>query len=273
MGYCPVCHGSFQEFKIIDRYTLLKCTGCRIVKLQEDNQDQTEMTHCNHVNDQQDSFKYFSYPHLYYKYESVFRHFFSERVKRLHSAGLKRKGVILDVGCGYGFFVKYCCEKGYLGKGLDMNEAFVSFAKKSLHLGDTLCTPAEEYCPESRANAVVSCDVLEHCKNPTAFVGALKKMLLPSGLLYLQVPYTLGFHIPNNCGYGLPYHIWHFTPRSLTALLEKQGFVIRKWWTGSAGVIHHLEMKRPYILFALQSGFANVVKRGVRLQILAQLHA
>ncbi|HOU36490.1 MAG TPA: methyltransferase domain-containing protein, partial [Candidatus Omnitrophota bacterium] len=77
-------------------------------------------------------------------------------------------------------------------------------------------------------------DVLEHIRDPRAFLTEIHRILKPDGILYLAMPDFSGLHYRvmrmiayfNHKNYFvLPHHIFHFTPQTLEKLLHEAGFV------------------------------------------------
>jgi hypothetical protein len=70
--------------------------------------------------------------------------------------------------------------------------------------------------------------VLEHVVNPEIYVTKIKERLKPEGCLILEVPnfnsWTRKMTGKFWFGLDLQYHISFFSPESLTAMLERQGF-------------------------------------------------
>jgi ubiquinone/menaquinone biosynthesis C-methylase UbiE len=80
----------------------------------------------------------------------------------------------------------------------------------------------------NKYDAVLMSHVLEHIKDPVDFVNGLKKILKKNGILmFIQTNY-LGI-IPKVQGsdwyaWVPDQHYWHFSPKGLTAFLDKMGF-------------------------------------------------
>ena len=72
--------------------------------------------------------------------------------------------------------------------------------------------------------------VLEHIKNPSAFLQRLSLLLSKNGVFIFEVPNrdSLGFRLTRKQWFHLdtPRHLYHFNQRSLKQLLNQQGLKI-----------------------------------------------
>jgi 2-polyprenyl-3-methyl-5-hydroxy-6-metoxy-1,4-benzoquinol methylase len=163
-----------------------------------------------------------------------------ELVKRLRSEShrvdfvrkIKTHGRILDIGCGYGYFLAACREKGFEVCGLDVSPWAVDYASKKLGLqvviGDTKATDF----PRSSFDIITMWHTLEHTDNPVEVLEVTAGWLKPDGIIAIDVPNyesTDAIAMKDKwIGWQLPYHLWHFSPKSLFLLLEKTGFLIKR---------------------------------------------
>jgi len=175
------------------------------------------------------------YPEQYYGKENVrfnavfermIRWFRKRRADVLHNR--VPRGPVLDVGCGRGMMLSYMRELGYEAHGLELSETAAHHARKVLKLevsaGDFLTSPHEK----NRYNAVIFCHTLEHFANPSASIARAYELLKPGGVLWIAVP-NFGswqarlfgrywFHV------DAPRHYFHFTVKSLDAILQRHRF-------------------------------------------------
>ncbi|HJO62794.1 MAG TPA: methyltransferase domain-containing protein [Desulfobacterales bacterium] len=278
MNICLICQANLQLLRNVYNYRLVECTNCGVIQLVDSEVNQVEFIRNTRLrNDQwrnenpQMGCDYYSFPEYMEKYQPIFHHFFNQRLQRLRSYGMQTDGGILDAGCGFGFFVKHCIDSGIRAAGIDIEPNCVEYAKNHLKLINIHHGTIEDFNQNGQKyNAIVSCDVLEHCLDPMAFMEACKKLLLPKGLLYVQVPNVIGIRVPYGYSLGLPYHIWHYNPKSLKYLFRVNGFKILNYWTGTSGVISQREKKQGNFLFRLKTTIASIFKIGVRLQMMGR---
>lgn len=153
----------------------------------------------------------------------------------------KKGGNLLDVGCGVGLFLESMIETARFKwnlYGVDINERLIREAKirlsrkvSNLSLGGLTSLSFRKYF----FDCVTCFDVLEHDSQLESTLKEIRKILKSSGLLIIQSPNQFSV-MAYLCGatwdwWAIPDHIFHFNPRSLSFILEKQGFHIRKLYT------------------------------------------
>lgn len=142
---------------------------------------------------------------------------------------LPGKGRLLDIGCGYGHFVRIMQNRGWAASGIEPSERTSAYAlSRGLDVDRTVIEDVS--FPENSFDAITAFYVLEHLFDPLAALNKIRKLLKPGGVLVLRVPHTtpivkvLGrIGIKNNL-YDLPFHLYDFSPDTITRLLEKAGF-------------------------------------------------
>jgi len=159
----------------------------------------------------------------------------------------KKDGSILDVGCGYGLFLKQMRECGFDVMGIEQVPGAVEFIESNMKLPVFHGTAEAFFCLRSRKYDVISyLNVLEHVRNPKLLLTSAFEALSTDGLLVLCVPDSqvqlaigrlrkrLGCKDPFLMSHrrvamvaiGPPHHLTSFTPKSIRRLLELVGFEI-----------------------------------------------
>jgi SAM-dependent methyltransferase len=137
-----------------------------------------------------------------------------------------RTGQLLDVGSGTGTFVNEMKQNGWQVTGLEPDTDARAVAKKLYHaeLEDTsqfYQLPAESF------DAITLWHVLEHVHELSLYVQHLKVLLKEKGKLFIAVPnYTskdADIYKEYWAAYDVPRHLYHFSPRSMQVLMEKNG--------------------------------------------------
>jgi len=152
-------------------------------------------------------------------------------VKKLLS--YKKKGTVLDIGCSQGFFLKFCKDEGLEPFGVEMSPEARAFARQKLDL-NYMYEDFDSACfTEKSLDAVTLWSVLEHFHHPDKVLQQVRGILKDDGVLIIQVPNIESAQAKKYGnrwgGIDAPRHLYHFSPATLTKLLEKEGFqVIRE---------------------------------------------
>lgn len=146
----------------------------------------------------------------------------------------EQKVRLLDVGCGFGYFLKYCEEQanGWELYGIDISEYAIDFAKKILESVKLMVADANEKIPfnDNYFDIVTMFDVIEHVRSPYDVLKECYRILKPNGLICITTPNLnalekfwkgRSWH-----GYIDPTHIYLFTPDGLEFLVRRVGFKI-----------------------------------------------
>lgn len=228
VAVCPCGSGDYRQVLRSGRYcvygrataplefALLKCRRCGLVRTWPQPADD------EHTPFRDDSFlgPYLERPELY---ESFMRPVVEE-VRRLRPP----PGRLLDVGANVGTLVRLAGEAGYEATGVELNEAAVEHGRaRGL---DLRCVSLERagFDPGS-ADVIVMSATAEHIPDFDSEVGRCRELLRPGGLLYLaNTPNygSFGRFLEREMWYGIQPtgHVWQFTPRTLRAVVLRNGF-------------------------------------------------
>lgn len=152
-------------------------------------------------------------------------------------------GVLLDIGCGGGRFLRRMKKSGWEVEGVDFDEAAASRVRDryniTVHIGDiTAVDLHEEYY-----DAITSSHTIEHMYDPLEALIKSYSLLKVGGNLVLTTPNanSLAHKAYKKFWRGLepPRHIQIFTKDSLEALVKQAGFKevqASTLSTGAAGI-------------------------------------
>lgn len=138
------------------------------------------------------------------------------------------KGLLLDVGCATGNFMKIALDSGWQVRGIEPIEKAAKIAREHYHL-DVIATTLDLAPIEGKSFDVITMwDVLEHLPHPKSTLYKCQELLKPGGLLVFSIPNLKSFDRylfeKNWIGWDAPRHFNLFTDSTLNQLLEITGF-------------------------------------------------
>lgn len=155
-------------------------------------------------------------------------------------ARLKAPGRMLDVGCGKGEFLEEARNRGWQVTGVEPSEGLCAHARSTYGLDVRHGTLGETRpAAPGSLDAVTLNHVLEHVERPEALLGAIRPLLKPDGILFVEVPNSDSYLLRAADLYfrakGLdwssrlsplhpPFHRFGFTQASLRFALARAGF-------------------------------------------------
>jgi len=139
----------------------------------------------------------------------------NKKLLRLFSKYLSKDAKILDVGCGYGRFLKLLIEHGYQPLGIDTNMEIVNTNKNN----NLPCIHSGELRPDQLYDVIIMSHIIEHF-DPASLLKFMNDYLLllkPNGYLFILTPHlTKQFYMDFD-------HVRPYTPYSIMMVFnEKQ---------------------------------------------------
>jgi len=152
----------------------------------------------------------------------------------------------LEIGCAAGSFLHLLKKKCDDCAGIELHEAFSSFARNELGL-TVLDRPIEKLgFPQASFDAIFMWHVLEHLRDPSGSLKTLLGILKRGGYLFLELPnvddalLTL-YGLKSYSGfYYQPAHSYYFSRRTMTGILEEAGFRYRIRMLQRYSILNHL---------------------------------
>lgn len=142
-----------------------------------------------------------------------------------------RGGLVVDVGCGEGMFMRAVGNADWRLIGTDYSEVNVEGLLADGF--DARVGMLEDVgLEEGSVDVIWASHVIEHMNDPVRFLQSARRYLKPEGALVAILPSsttlrartgTSTWHLVNPPG-----HLWGFSPRTFRALLERNGFVVER---------------------------------------------
>jgi SAM-dependent methyltransferase len=187
----------------------------------------------------------------------------------------KRRGVVLDVGCGTGNFLRCMRESGFAVNGIEPSQMGREYAEPTQKL-EIFAGMVEEYLlmnPGRKFDVVTLLNVLEHVRDPREMLLKLRTLMAPDALLAVVVPdarfhallggarqvlrisdpYWLEKSKGFLSGFKLPDHLSSFGPDTISLLLQRCGF--RVVALRNAPVVWNGQLHRNAAKLLMQSVF------------------
>lgn len=220
---CPYCNQEKSNLIIIVKgYKVVSCTNCFLV-----------YTKNFKINSKKINFEVYDkkYVENYELRKSFIKFGFVQKLQILEK--YKHGGTLLDVGCSLGYFLQVVAAASrYKWKlfGSEMNSKLGKIAAKQSNAQvSTESLPKLGYI--NQQFDVVTCfDVLEHSQHIRKNISEINRILKDDGVLLVQCPNyrSLMQYLTGDKWdwWAPPDHILHFSPQTLSRVLEENGFRI-----------------------------------------------
>ena len=156
------------------------------------------------------------------------------------------RGRLLAVGCGSGVELRVALERGWSAQGFDVDARTVARVSSSVGVPVTTGRFAEAPFSSASFDCVYAHHVLEHPKNPAAYLRRIFELLRPGGVLFLACPNIdslsnrtktflgrIGLKRDRGRHYDTWHHLFYYSPRGLARQLENRfGFEVLRTWNG-----------------------------------------
>lgn len=234
---CPVCNSkqienyfSAKDYTVSNEiFTITKCNDCTHLFTQN-------VASQNDIGKYYQSENYISHSDtqdgvINKLYHAVRKRTLAGKKNLVQKETGKQEGKILDIGCGTGAFLNTMKEANWNATGLEPDD---TARKKVLELYKIEAKPSHEIfdLPTNNYDAITMWHVLEHVHQLQEYIAHLKNMLTANGKIFIAVPnytsYDAQHYGAHWAAYDVPRHLYHFSPKSMKALVEQHGLRIAK---------------------------------------------
>jgi SAM-dependent methyltransferase len=138
-------------------------------------------------------------------------------------------GLVLDVGCGGGLFLRMLKERGVRGAGLDWSEEAARIAWRQNGVPTIRGSFPEAPLGDSSCAAITMFHVVEHLHDPVPYFRSAFRLLKTGGRLIVQVPNAASWQFrifrARWNGLDVPRHLFDYSAADVQAMLETCGFM------------------------------------------------
>lgn len=162
---------------------------------------------------------------------------------------------VMEIGSAKGYLLAVLAKLGWETFGVEISKTAAEYAKTKFGI-DCFTGTLEDYLKQPRKKKyplVLAIDLIEHVPYPAKFISDITNVVEDNGILIIDTPNgeahnikTLQKSFP---GFN-PFHIYLFSIKNITMLLEKNGFVVEK--TFSYG---NTALKKPSLRYRLKPLF------------------
>ena len=242
---CNLCGNKKGELFLSWRknYKLITCKKCGAVNSNISHIDEGEFIDSVY-NDKNYTKKVFAaiYKNYNYRKNTFGKERYEYTIKRLK---LKNSSKVLDLGCGFGYFLNYLKNKKINYKGIEPSKNTADFCRSKLGLNVVSGSLNDE--KNNHYNLITLFDVIEHLKDPCNYYNLINKKLKKGGYC---VAYTPNIHSLSYALMGseqntmLPFeHLSFFNKKSLQYLAKKTGFEIHSIETYGFDIMDYMMFK------------------------------
>ncbi|MBF0497327.1 MAG: glycosyltransferase [Deltaproteobacteria bacterium] len=224
---CPICgRPSDSLWLVVKGFSIMRCRDCRLAFVSPRPSEAVLAKFYSggyFTSDSEINVGYQNYGSM----EPELVKTFQRRLKEIQ--GFIRGGRLLDVGCGYGYFLQAAQTLFSECWGLDVApEACEQVRRRGFPVFwgrlDEASFENEQF------DLVAMSDLFEHIYRPQDFLDQVKRVLKPDGLLYLTTP-NMASVLAKISGrrwvsFKLPEHIVYYTPSSISKILSLAGFEV-----------------------------------------------
>jgi 2-polyprenyl-3-methyl-5-hydroxy-6-metoxy-1,4-benzoquinol methylase len=176
--------------------------------------------------------------------DSIFENIFERRYKLISQKSRPNKGKMLEIGCGIGTFLEIAKNDDWHTYGIDISEQSCNYAREhdlEVYQGDFCYMDnfIKEY--EDYFDIITMWACIEHMRDPKRALLNANRCLKDNGTIVISTGDIESIDAKiSGIKWDLltpPDHLYYFSQKTLTKLLEETGFQVIKLWHKEGNVI------------------------------------
>jgi 2-polyprenyl-3-methyl-5-hydroxy-6-metoxy-1,4-benzoquinol methylase len=220
MDKCIICGTEGNKLFNVGKYELWKCSKCDLTWTK---------------NFKEPDYRNYRLDSTYSNCNGLFKNIF-KRIEKISRKHFKESGKVFDVGASVGTLLEIYKEKGWQVEGIEPSDQArdVAIGKGIELLPGKL---EEAKVKPNHYDLILMNHTLEHVHDPDVVLKKIHSSLKSGGLLIIGVP-NFGSFSAKIWRKRWPHilateHKWHFSPKSLKLVVEKNGFTPLAHYTAS----------------------------------------
>jgi SAM-dependent methyltransferase len=262
---CALCGGnSFKPALRCEGFSYVRCTGCGLVQMnpQPLAEEVSRRYGGEYLEYELANEGPFLELQLLALEDAGFRELEREVKNRRAPEGGRPR--VLDCGCAAGSLLGELRERGWDCTGVEICRAEAEYAGRERGLDVRSLALEENRFPRASFDLVLASHLIEHLNSPASFVSEVRRILAPGGFFIVTTPNIGGFQARLFRGRwrsAIFDHLYLFSVKTLSKLLEQNGFVTEKLatWGGLAAGTAPKPLKRLFDRLAKKHGFGDVM--------------
>lgn len=191
------------------------------------------------------------------KWEKMMGPVIETSVKIITSRTNIENGKLLDIGCGFGFFLNAMKQRQWDVAGIEISKGGRKYARDYYNI-EIYSKPLEALSlPDNHFDAITLFYVIEHIADPLTVLKEVNQILKPGGLILIRWPHTtpivklIGPFSRYLDLYHTPYHLYDFSKQTIERVLTLSGFSNIETMVGGYTLSPERINRWPSILFGV----------------------
>jgi SAM-dependent methyltransferase len=225
---CPACGSALRPFRLNPRQLNYRCGMCGLMERSPAHEPAFAAGAAHHFRAVD--------PHGAVAASKA--GFYAQALGYLNSRIRRQPRTLLDVGCGFGYFLERAAAGGWQTMGVDIVAEAVSVARKRVPSAHLFAEELREAgLAAGSLDAIAMWDVLDMVPDPAAELAECIRVLAPGGIIGIRIRnlvcqlwfyrgYTWLGWLWRRAGIKCPFtfHRHSFTPKAIEHLLARAGF-------------------------------------------------
>lgn len=220
---CPICHTSPpRKHRQVGEFIVWKCLQCELLWVPDvDGKILEKFYEQEYFKSTDSTIGY----HDYVEDEEILRLNARYIIRNIPPLQMNRPQV-LDIGCAHGFMMDEFRKAGWETYGVEMSQLAVEYGKNILKLNLFHGSVFEARYKNSQFDVVIIIGSIEHFPNPIAVIKEANRVLKAGGYIAITTINIKG--LVRLYDIKPPEHLYYFSDRNLSLLLENNGFKVEK---------------------------------------------